>query len=347
MKKRIPALLLAVCLSLSLCLPALADGGFSDVEPDSWYYDSVTRMADMKALNGYADGSFRPDGSITNGEFITVLMKTLTGTDGYPAESGSHWASGALNAAYAGGVCTDEELTAAELDTPITRARAALYTHNAVRYILREEAADSKGMEALIMDMDAVNASGCGQAILDMYARGIITGDDKGNFNPGAAIRRSEAAVIVLRAYDSSIRRLPFGIQAGLESVYADRGVIFLDCVGEKYDVKSLNVTRVTANGVQLDMKCLNSESTWTKLIGQSSAARRAYAGATRPDAVVTFDWDAEDIESLAENYASADGRTLPVTDMVFTMDITLTDGTVLPFTYKAGFCVSEYGGVL
>ena len=103
MKKKAFSLLLALCMLLALGAPALAVSSFSDVQSGSWYYECVTRMADMKALTGYGDGSFRPNGSITNGEFLTVLMKTLTGTQSYPAVSGN-WASGALQAAYDSGV---------------------------------------------------------------------------------------------------------------------------------------------------------------------------------------------------------------------------------------------------
>ena len=348
MKKRALSLLLVTCLILSLGLPALAAPSFSDVRSGSWYYENVMRMAGMNALNGYADGTFRPDGNITNGEFLTVLMKTLTGTESYPADGG-HWASGVLTAAYASGVCTESDLTEAGLDTAITRAEAAKYTARAVEKLLKEGKADTTGLSALIADYGDVESSGCADAILDMYARGIITGDDLGCFNPGSKIRRSEAATIVLRAYDTAERKLPFGLSASMESVYADRGVLFLTAVGSKYDVRRINITAVTANGVSLSMKCTNTTSAYQELIAKSTESRKAYANVKAPDAIVTFQWDAARIEGLADRYeySASANRSLPVIEFVLTVDVTLKDGTVLPFTYTAPYCIAEYGGLL
>ena len=348
MKKRALTLLLTLCLILTLGAPALAAASFSDVREGSWYYDNVMRMAEMKALTGYADGTFRPDGSITNGEFLTVLMKTLTGTESYPAESG-HWASGVLQAAYDSGVCTGDELSAGQLDTAITRAQAAKYTANAVKKLLKEGDAYTEGLSALIADFDDVERSGCAEAVLDMYARGIITGDNQGRFNPGSNIRRSEAATIALRAYDPARRQIPFGIAASVESIYADRGVFFLSAVGEKYDVRRVTVTAVSANGIQLDMSCINTASAYQTFISRSTEMRKAYADVPAPDAVVSFQWNAAQAEGRADDYAYSDaaGQELPVVDFVFTLDLTLRDGTVLPFTYTASYCVVEYGGLL
>lgn len=332
---------LVICLVLSLGTTAIA-AEFSDVAHDSWYCENVTRMADMKAISGYDDGSFRPEGSITNGEFLTVLMKTLTGTESYPAESG-HWASSVLNAALEAGVCAVSDLDEADLDTFITRAEAAKYTANAVNKLLEEEKADTWGMEELILDWAEVEASGCADGVLDMYAQGIITGDDLGNFNPNANIKRCEAATIVLRAYDPALRQPPFGLALSVESVHSDHGVFFLDCVGGKYDVESLTVTGLTANGAKLDMECLNSKLTYDKMLSASSKIKKAYEGVPMPDAVVKFDWNAADIKKLSTR--SENGE--EVIDFVFTLDLKLTDGSTLPFTYLASYCIVSYGGIL
>jgi hypothetical protein len=122
MTKRTISLLLAVCLLFSLGVSAAAAEDFSDVKAGSWYYDNVKRMVSMGAINGYGDGTFRPAGNITNGEFLTILMRTLSDTKEYPAAEGQHWASGALRAAYDARICTQVDLTEADLNTPITRA---------------------------------------------------------------------------------------------------------------------------------------------------------------------------------------------------------------------------------
>ena len=341
MIKRSLSLILCLCLALSLGVSALA-ANFSDVTEDSWYYNNVMRMTEMKAITGYPDGTFNPEGSITNGEFLTMLMRTLTGTESYPTDEG-HWALAVLQAAYEAKVCSDADLTEADLDTPITRSMAAKYTANAVDKLLKEDKVSTKGLESLIIDYADVQSSGCEKEILDMYARGIITGDDMGRFNPTSNIKRCEAATIVLRAYDREIRQLPFGMASSMESVYSDKGVIFLSCVGEKYDVKKLTVSAVTANGINLDFRCLNSETSYKELINASSTIRKAYEGKDAPDAVIKFDWKAAYIKSLSTQ--SIDGQS--VIDFAFTIDLELNDGTVLPFTYNVSWCIVSYGGLL
>src|SRR4051812_48849092 len=38
---------------------------FTDVCPGDWFYGHVMQMSDLNAISGYADGTFRPNNSIT------------------------------------------------------------------------------------------------------------------------------------------------------------------------------------------------------------------------------------------------------------------------------------------
>ena len=59
---------------------------FSDIKESAWYYESVTAMSKAGIINGYTDGTFRPDNPITRAEFVTMIMqnKTLTEFDKIP-----------------------------------------------------------------------------------------------------------------------------------------------------------------------------------------------------------------------------------------------------------------------
>jgi hypothetical protein len=347
MTKRSLSLLLAVCLTLSLGVSAAAADTFSDVKAGSWYYDNVTRMVELGAINGYGDGTFRPGGSITNGEFLAILMRMLSDTKDYPA-TGSHWASGVLRAAYDTRVCAQSDLTAEDLDTPITRARAAKYTANAVRLLQKEAAPDTAHISALIGDFAAVEASGCATEVLRMYAAGILTGDTAGNFNPDSDITRSEAATVILRAYDPKIRVLSFGIDDSFESAKEDSGVFFFYVAGTKYNVKSVDVLSAQANGVSLIITPGNTHQAYQDLINSSSRAQSTYGAISPPDAFVRFKWDGDAILALADEHVTAEGGTVcPVVDFTFTLDITLSDGTVLPYTYSVSYYFQNYYGVL
>lgn len=102
--------LLVLALCLGLWLPAAQGAGttFSDVKPGSWYYDTVTAMAQEGILKGYPDGSFRPDQTISGAEFAAVAARVggLTESQGQT----DHWAAGLLQTALDAGWYDWDEL---------------------------------------------------------------------------------------------------------------------------------------------------------------------------------------------------------------------------------------------
>lgn len=80
--KRVITFVMAVLMAMAIVLPALsmkADASnagaqyFTDVTPDKWYYEAVNAMAAAGILNGYGDGTFKPNSPMTAGELATVL----------------------------------------------------------------------------------------------------------------------------------------------------------------------------------------------------------------------------------------------------------------------------------
>ncbi len=50
---------------------------FNDVPADHFYYDSIVAAAASGLVNGYEDGTFRPDNTITRAEVVTVINRLL------------------------------------------------------------------------------------------------------------------------------------------------------------------------------------------------------------------------------------------------------------------------------
>lgn len=78
--RRAIALAITVLMTAALALPVLsmkADAAgsrrFTDVTPDKWYYEAVNALAGAGILNGYEDGTFKPDNLMTAGELSSVL----------------------------------------------------------------------------------------------------------------------------------------------------------------------------------------------------------------------------------------------------------------------------------
>ena len=71
--KKAMSLILAGALCLTLCTGALAVSGFSDVPDGKWYTAEIREMTAAGYIDGYEDGTFRPDAAITRGEGAAIL----------------------------------------------------------------------------------------------------------------------------------------------------------------------------------------------------------------------------------------------------------------------------------
>ena len=63
--------------NLASTLKATKAVTFSDVSEDHFYYDSIIAAAASGLVNGYDDGTFRPDNTITRAEVVTVINRLL------------------------------------------------------------------------------------------------------------------------------------------------------------------------------------------------------------------------------------------------------------------------------
>lgn len=113
MKKRLLSLLLAVCLAVSvLVLPASAAETvrFSDVT-DRDTAMAVESLRLLGVLDGYADGSFRPNAVLTRAQFCKMAVYAMNGESelglyrtvtAFPDVKPSHWAAAYINMAAKG-----------------------------------------------------------------------------------------------------------------------------------------------------------------------------------------------------------------------------------------------------
>ena len=80
---------LIVGVSLAMSLVVLARD-FSDVEASHWAYPYINELTEKGIINGYEDGSYRPDGTVTRAEFIKLMccsVDSFTTFMGYLDES--------------------------------------------------------------------------------------------------------------------------------------------------------------------------------------------------------------------------------------------------------------------
>ena len=80
---------------------------YKDLDKDEWYAYAVSFMSEKKIINGYPDGTFRPDAKITRAEFATIAAKfdklEDVNTDKFSDVTENHWAYHLIGSAEAKG----------------------------------------------------------------------------------------------------------------------------------------------------------------------------------------------------------------------------------------------------
>ncbi|MFC7748468.1 S-layer homology domain-containing protein [Paenibacillus thermoaerophilus] len=109
---------------------AEADVSFADVPDSHWARPFISHVSRLRIMNGYADGSFKPDQPITRAEMAAVLAPLLTGggngSSGAFADMEGHWAREAVAQLRAAGIVNGYEDGTFRPDQTITRAEAVV-----------------------------------------------------------------------------------------------------------------------------------------------------------------------------------------------------------------------------
>lgn len=206
--KQLTALLLALALCLSLSAPALAAGtGFSDVPAGHWAYDAIHYVAGKGIASGYADGTFRPTGILTNAQFAVMLSRAF-----YPEEAGAlklqtekrawYWAN--LKALHnhhilKGTALASEPNWAAAAGQDVSRYDVAQMLYNILTDRGWTTTLDQRaGARVQIADWDSIH-SAYRMAVSTCYALDLLTGLSDGTFGGASAMKRGQGCVVVTR----------------------------------------------------------------------------------------------------------------------------------------------------
>lgn len=132
-------------LSNNLDLNKVYSNSYNDVSKESWYFKQIEALSELGIINGYPDGSFRPNENITRAEFITIIAK-IKSTIGsfeniYTDVDSGHWASNYITIANKNGWVHGYEDGEFKPNKKITRAEAVTIVNNVLeRKITKEEA---------------------------------------------------------------------------------------------------------------------------------------------------------------------------------------------------------------
>ena len=158
----------------------------------AWYYDAVVALASAGILGGFEDGTFRPDGEVTYGQALKMIMMAA----GYPEQAATtkHWASGYVAKAMSDGLLSQS----VDPDRKINRYAIAEIAAKALR--LPTSTQTTSPFHDMAMTVSSA------PYVLSLYDAKIVAGstNNKGQvmYYGVNSIRRSEMAVIIQRMYD-------------------------------------------------------------------------------------------------------------------------------------------------
>ena len=125
---------------------------FPDVEEGAWYTAYVKYLSNVDIVEGYEDGTFRPNNNITRAEFATIASRFFElegGEDNnFPDVADDHWAKSYIDSAVIKGWLIGYEDGTFRPDQPIKRSEAVTIIN---RMLNRE--ADKEYIEANYEDV--------------------------------------------------------------------------------------------------------------------------------------------------------------------------------------------------
>ena len=97
---------------------------FSDV--DGWYKDAVNFISEKGLMNGYSDGTFKPNNEMTRAEFATMISKYINAGNIEKTfiDISGHWAEDAIAKVSSAGIINGYPSGEFKPDATITRAEA-------------------------------------------------------------------------------------------------------------------------------------------------------------------------------------------------------------------------------
>lgn len=220
MMKRLLFLILALSLALSLFVPigAYSDPGlnnfkdinsyvpgqFSDIVESSWSTPNIATAYEKGLMQGNADGTFAPGGSISVAETIAIaarLHHIYHGGDGI-FKQGRPWYQVYIDYALKNGITWNKRFESYQI--PATRAQ---FVSILVKSLPASALPTINNIPADAIP-DLTEDADCYNAVYTLYRAGILTGyDAAGNFKPANSISRAEVATIITRMADPSLRK--------------------------------------------------------------------------------------------------------------------------------------------
>ena len=187
---------------------ASADGlPFRDVKAGDWFYSSVARVYGEGIIIGLKPDAFAPNDRMTRAQLVTIICR-LSGDEfaglgsglTFKDTPGTDWYADYVGWAVREGVVAGYPDGTFKPNAPVTRAELAAVL---ARFFKNREIYFAEApLIATFTDAEKI-ADWAKESVEAIRLCGIISGDPKGNFNPGSSATRAEIATMITRYLDA------------------------------------------------------------------------------------------------------------------------------------------------
>lgn len=367
MKSRFVLLLMSALLVLGSSFSASAAVQFADVNASHWAYNHIRKAANAGIIRGYDHPVtglriYDPESPVTRLQSVVMVYETLKATNSLKSQSdytqkyrslmnaaSIPWGFKQVAYALEHGILTTTELTAVmNPGSPEPTQNTATREEVAVLFsrALDPSPASTNVASMTYRDVEMISSNAMPHVNFLTKHR-ILTGDDQGRFNPRAAIRRSEMAAVISKAYDwlkeggSIIIEIPvrekpeevteetrFVGKIKLISFSTNRIYLVEEGKTRVDDYSFNNDTRVYVRGIERGVSSLQENQTAEFTVNRSGLLTRIEVDPQRDKVEGT-------LQSMVDMRESRGYYVLRIVDSAKNIDMTLLAGEKTPVIYE------------
>lgn len=171
-----------------------------------WAEQNIYALVNKNSLQGYPDGSFRPDNMISRAEFVTALVRSFNldadKTDKVFSDTSDHWAVNTIAEAAGQGIISGYTESLFGPDDPVTREQMAVMLIKAAQLNIEPQTSE----ENTFTDSDQISAW-AKTAVLTAHQKNIMCGYPNKTFQSQKNASRAEAVTAIINALKANQNR--------------------------------------------------------------------------------------------------------------------------------------------
>lgn len=234
-KKLITTPILSILLGTTLLTPQMASAkSFTDVKKSDWHYSVVDELSNKGIINGYEDGTFKPQRPVTYSEFLTLLNNAIGTKQAPDYKNPTEWYMPTFDYLKNKGVIQNIQ----NPNLAISRNEMAKYLSLGLQKLKNQT--PNTTAPANIKDFSTIPAE-YKDYVANTVNAGLIKGDEHQNFNGSQFLTRAETAVIIkglggeAKPVDEAKKPTPVADEKGLQLTDPSKPMVWKEKMERKY----------------------------------------------------------------------------------------------------------------